>query len=165
MKLLVIAGLLVATGTASAHPCGLGCTASCGWWSGVAGGARQALVRDRCRCRGYRRGCFLVRRLAAVETVGSADVIASDKTGTLTRNELTVRIVVTASGRATFTGTGYALNGEVHPSGKPDDNALPAELMRALTAADRANNAVLEERDGRWVVQGDPTEGALIVAA
>ena len=108
----------------------------------------------------------IVRHLAAVETLGSANVIASDKTGTLTRNEMTVRAVVTASGRVSFGGTGYAPEGEVRrDGGGAIDGALRVELVRALAAADRANNAVLQERDGRWTVQGDPTEGALIVAA
>jgi Ca2+-transporting ATPase len=103
----------------------------------------------------------IVRHLAAVETLGSAGVIASDKTGTLTRNEMTVRAVVTASGRVDFGGTGYAPEGEVTNLTKD----LETEVTRALTVGDRANNAVLQERDGRWTVQGDPTEGALIVAA
>ena len=103
----------------------------------------------------------IVRHLAAVETLGSASVVASDKTGTLTRNEMTVRAVVTASGRLDFGGTGYAPEGKV--SGLTKD--LEGEVKRALTVGDRANNAVLQERDGRWSVQGDPTEGALLVAA
>lgn len=108
----------------------------------------------------------IVRHLAAVETLGSANVIASDKTGTLTRNEMTVRTLVTASGRITFGGTGYAPEGTVQREGGGEiDGPLRGEFMRALAAADRANNAVLQERDGRWSVQGDPTEGALIVAA
>ncbi len=106
----------------------------------------------------------IVRRLAAVETLGSANVIASDKTGTLTRNEMTVRRIVTASGCTNLTGTGYAPEGSVNGESLNDD-ALQYELIRALSAADRASNAVLQERDGRWTVQGDPTEGALIVAA
>ncbi len=108
----------------------------------------------------------IVRHLAAVETLGSANVIASDKTGTLTRNEMTVRIVVTATGRVSFDGTGYAPVGDVHrEAGGLVNGSLRHELVRALAAGDRANNAILQERDGRWTVQGDPTEGALIVAA
>ena len=108
----------------------------------------------------------IVRHLAAVETLGSANVIASDKTGTLTKNEMTVRVVVTASGRVNFSGTGYAPEGEVSgEGGGPIEGPLRTAVTRALIVADRANNAVVLERDGRWTVQGDPTEGALIVAA
>ena len=103
----------------------------------------------------------IVRHLAAVESLGSASVIASDKTGTLTRNEMTVRAAVTASGRVDFGGTGYAPEGKV--SGLTKD--LEGEVKRSLTVGDRANNAVLQERNGRWSVQGDPTEGALLAAA
>jgi Ca2+-transporting ATPase len=108
----------------------------------------------------------IVRHLAAVEALGSATVIASDKTGTLTKNEMTVRIVATASGRVWFDGSGYAPVGEVRrEGGGAIDGPLRAELQRALAVGDRANNAIVEERQGRWTVQGDPTEGALLVAA
>jgi Ca2+-transporting ATPase len=114
----------------------------------------------------------IVRHLASVETLGSANVIATDKTGTLTRNEMTVRTAVTASGRVDFDGTGYAPDGEVRrhtdgsmPSRGAIEGDLRTELERALSVGDRASNAVLQERDGRWTVQGDPTEGALLVAA
>ena len=108
----------------------------------------------------------IVRHLAAVETLGSANVIASDKTGTLTKNEMTVRAVVTASGRVNLSGTGYAPAGGVSLDGAGAiDGPLRIELERALAVGDRANNAELQERNGRWVVQGDPTEGALVVAA
>ena len=107
----------------------------------------------------------LVRHLRAVETLGSADIIASDKTGTLTKNEMTVRAVVTASGHVTLEGTGYRPEGEVSCDGEAVEGGLRIELDRALAVADRANNAVLKQHDGQWTVQGDPTEGALIVAA
>jgi Ca2+-transporting ATPase len=108
----------------------------------------------------------IVRHLRAVETLGSATVIASDKTGTLTRNEMTVRTVITASGRIELGGIGYAPEGDVRlEAGGNIDGAVRFELDRALAAADRANNAALHEQDGRWIVEGDPTEGALIVAA
>jgi Ca2+-transporting ATPase len=108
----------------------------------------------------------IVRHLSAVETLGSASVIASDKTGTLTKNEMTVRVVVTASGRVAFEGSGYAPDGAIRPEGGgPIEGPLRLELERALAVADRANNATVQERDGQWSVQGDPTEGALLVAA
>jgi Ca2+-transporting ATPase len=108
----------------------------------------------------------IVRHLSAVETLGSANVIASDKTGTLTKNEMTVRAVVTASGAVRIAGTGYEPKGEIRPEGSATlDGLLQIEFARALTVGDRDNNAVLQEQDGRWMIQGDPTEGALIVAA
>jgi Ca2+-transporting ATPase len=84
---------------------------------------------------------------------------------------MTVRTVLTASGRVDFSGTGYAPEGEVtrHVDGaaraEAIEGALRTELERALSVGDRASNATLQEEDGRWAVQGDPTEGALLVAA
>ena len=107
----------------------------------------------------------IIRHLSAVETLGSATVIASDKTGTLTKNEMTVRVVVTASGRFTFEGSGYEPAGAVRRDGGAVEGPPRLELERALCVADRANNAVVQQKESRWFVQGDPTEGALLVAA
>jgi Ca2+-transporting ATPase len=108
----------------------------------------------------------IVRKLAAVETLGSANVICSDKTGTLTRNEMTVRAVLTASGRADLTGTGYEPAGEALAGGAPlADGAHRVEFERALAVGFLANNATLVRREDAWTVIGDPTEGALKAAA
>ncbi|HEY6549288.1 MAG TPA: cation-translocating P-type ATPase, partial [Vicinamibacteria bacterium] len=108
----------------------------------------------------------VVRRLTAVEALGAATVICSDKTGTLTRNEMTVRCLVTASGRADFTGVGYDPTGEVLAGGRAIADPVHAEeVRRALQAGVLANNAVLVRQGGGWEVRGDPTEGALLVAA
>jgi Ca2+-transporting ATPase len=108
----------------------------------------------------------VVRRLAAVETLGAAAVIATDKTGTLTKNEMTVRRLVTASGEVSFSGAGYDPSGALSLDAfGPSDASLRHELERALAVAHRASNAELIERDGRPAVLGDPMEGALLVAA
>lgn len=108
----------------------------------------------------------IVRKLSAVETLGSTTVICTDKTGTLTKNEMTVRSLVTASGRVDFSGSGYNPKGEALQHGKPvSDSPLLYEVKRALQAASLANNAQLHHSDDRWTIQGDPTEGALLVAA
>ncbi|HXF70437.1 MAG TPA: calcium-translocating P-type ATPase, SERCA-type [Thermoflexus sp.] len=106
----------------------------------------------------------LVRRLAAVETLGSTDVICTDKTGTLTRNEMTVRQIVLCGQRWEVTGTGYEPVGEFRIDGRP---AVPSPaLQRLLRDAVLASDARLfRQPDGTWQAQGDPTEIALIVAA
>ena len=108
----------------------------------------------------------IVRRLSAVETLGAATVICTDKTGTLTKNEMTVRTLVTAGGRVNFTGSGYDTRGAVLVCSEPVMNEAQAyEVERTLGAGFVSNNAELIERDGLPTVVGDPTEGALKVAA
>jgi len=107
----------------------------------------------------------LVRRLPAVETLGSTSVICSDKTGTLTRDEMTVRRLWTADRELEVTGAGYEPRGEFLEGGKPvkaEGDVL--ELLRAGALASDAH-VVHDESEKRWVVHGDPTEGALIAAA
>ncbi len=106
----------------------------------------------------------LVRRLPAVETLGSTSAICSDKTGTLTRNEMTVRRIATADEVVSVSGVGYDPVGEFAVNGAattPSRNLL--ELLRGCVLSSDAR--VLLDHNGRWRVEGDPTEGALIVAA
>lgn len=105
----------------------------------------------------------VMKNLHSVETLGSTTVICSDKTGTLTRNEMTLRTVVTASGEIELTGTGYHPEGEAKVNGDAAE-ALLHEARRVLVGGALANNAQLAEIDGEWRIQGDPTEAAFLVA-
>lgn len=108
----------------------------------------------------------IVRKLNAVETLGSTTVICTDKTGTLTKNEMTVRAVMVPQGRVDLTGTGYEPTGEMQQNDMAlTDETMRDQVQRTLRFAALANNATLVEQDGRWTIQGDPTEGALLVAA
>ncbi len=108
----------------------------------------------------------IVKRLSSVETLGSASVICSDKTGTLTRNEMTVRRIVTHSGQVAITGSGYVPDGELRVDGHLlGSGPLREEVNVVLRGGALANDAALLEDSDGWSVHGDPTEIALLVAA
>jgi magnesium-transporting ATPase (P-type) len=107
----------------------------------------------------------IVKKLSSVETLGSASVICSDKTGTLTRNQMTIQRVVTHSGAVAVTGIGYRPEGELRVGDQPlDDGPLLEEVRVVLGAGSLANDAVLAEDDSEWTTQGDPTDAAFLVA-
>ncbi|HET6568239.1 MAG TPA: HAD-IC family P-type ATPase [Rhodothermales bacterium] len=107
----------------------------------------------------------VIRKLPAVETLGSTTIICSDKTGTLTRGEMTVQALWTpGSGRFDVTGVGYAPDGDLVWQSKPV-REVPGEVEELLKAGALCNDSSLFEDGTIWQVSGDPTEGALIVAA
>ncbi len=112
-----------------------------------------------------RRGA-IIRYLPSVETLGSTTVICTDKTGTLTRNEMTVTRIILADGRKLeVEGVGYVPQGRILMDGQPISVRQDQALYRLLLAGYLCNQASLIEKEGRWLVDGDPTEGALIVVA
>ncbi|RLE63087.1 MAG: calcium-translocating P-type ATPase, SERCA-type [Thermoprotei archaeon] len=106
----------------------------------------------------------IVRRLPAVETLGSTTIICSDKTGTMTKGEMTVRKIYVNDKLIDVTGSGYEPKGEFVLNGEILEN-MDEELRMLLLASALCNDAKLVRQNNRWIIRGDPTEGALIVAA
>ncbi|MBI2329392.1 MAG: HAD-IC family P-type ATPase [Chloroflexi bacterium] len=107
----------------------------------------------------------IIRRLVAVETLGSATVICSDKTGTLTVNQMTVRRLFTNGNYIEVTGEGYEPKGEFKQDGKNINPAEDKQIMLLLRAGALCNDSSLTKSNEKHGIFGDPTEGALVVAA
>ncbi len=107
----------------------------------------------------------IIRKLPAVETLGSTTVICSDKTGTLTENQMTVKKIFTGGASYDVEGNGYAPEGHLSASGGEISGELPEGLRQTLTAGLLCNDSRLIQEDEVWRIEGDPTEGALITAA
>ena len=107
----------------------------------------------------------IIRKLTAVETLGSTTVICSDKTGTLTENQMTVQEILAGGERFEVTGTGYTPSGRILNQEVTVDAFGSPALIECLKSGLLCNDSLLSEKEGRWAVQGDPTEGALLVSA
>ena len=106
----------------------------------------------------------IVKTLPAAETLGAVDIIASDKTGTLTKNEMTIQDIVIDKKRYTITGTGYAPVGDILYDSNPVDVAQDQQLEMFLTMGHQANDTFLTEEDGVWDINGEPTDASFLSA-
>lgn len=107
----------------------------------------------------------IVRRLASVETLGSTTVICSDKTGTLTKNEMTITRIHSSNRTIEVTGTGYQPEGKFMENGSKVNPVDDAQLAKLLRISALNNDSIIQLNNGNWVCFGDPTEGAFVVAA
>ena len=107
----------------------------------------------------------IIRKLVAVETLGSTTVICSDKTGTLTENQMTVQQIVAGGRKYMVTGIGYRPEGKILEENYQADLTTNIALKQCLTAGVLCNDSTVKEKDEQYSIEGDPTEGALIVAA
>jgi Ca2+-transporting ATPase len=107
----------------------------------------------------------IIRKLPAIETLGSTTVICSDKTGTLTQNQMTVQEIDAGGKRYRVSGGGYAPDGKISVNGHLVDLANAPALYECLQAGLLCNDSYLDVQDGNWTAIGSPTEGALVAVA
>ncbi|GEL67180.1 HAD-IC family P-type ATPase [Marinilactibacillus psychrotolerans] len=104
----------------------------------------------------------IVKKLPSVETLGSVDIIATDKTGTLTKNEMTAQNIITKQAEYTVSGIGYSPDGEIELDGKAVELDSDPDLRILVTSGFEANETELKEEEGHWTINGEPTDGAFL---